>query len=203
MSNYSALICPECGAPVKPEHNGDFYFCEHCDCYFKEKQLKQKIEVSINENVTVKEEKVIRTIDEAKVLRQQNIASMKKNTRHGIKSILKFLGIFYLAVILLAFIGMGIADFQEKRNEKEAISLGKIPIQGASYSYKGQNYKIIEKEIEAKGFTNIELLPIETVDEDTKKDCIIAVSVGGDSSFGYSDYYYPDDKVIISYRINE
>lgn len=75
-------------------------------------------------------------------------------------------------------------------------------IQAGFYrDYLNQNYEVVEKQMEAAGFTNIEIIDLNDPGLfGGKKDKVKSVSVAGNSSFDSTDWFSPDDKVIISHH---
>ena len=89
------------------------------------------------------------------------------------------------------------------RNEitkNQAIKDGKINA-GAHYELVDLDYKTVEAQLRAAGFTDIELIDLNDFGlffwDDGK---VTNVSIGGDSSFDSNDWFYPDAKVVITIR---
>lgn len=82
-----------------------------------------------------------------------------------------------------------------------ANSQGKISA-GDSEEYLGEDYKAVEAHLKAAGFTNIEIVDLDKPGfagwDDGKVE---SISINGDTDFndGNYDYFYPDDKVVISH----
>ena len=124
------------------------------------------------------------------------------NEKSNSKSILDVIGIIsfvVLMIILFSAIIFGIiAQHMANKEIEEKISKGMI---NAGYydDYLKENYKMVEKQFEARGFTNIEVIKNKDLNPFNNGD-VSNISINGNSKFTSSDYFYKTDKVIIEYK---
>jgi hypothetical protein len=85
-------------------------------------------------------------------------------------------------------------------NRKRSLEQGMISA-GNTSDYIKKKYSAAESLLEAKGFTNIELIDLDDAGLFTnKKDTVESVTIDGTSSFSEDDYFYPTAHVIIAYH---
>lgn len=183
------LTCPNCTGSLEMEipRNTTTVFCPYCGQSFLLDDEKK--EYTFNKNINIGKTIHERYTDDADVIRAKSEA-----TRDNRDFILSFIGIAIPILILLCIIG-GFA-----LNEAFAKKSGKINAGNCSQLI-GKNYQTVEAHFEAAGFTSIELIDLDDAGiafwEDGKVDTI---SVGGNSSFESTDWFYPDTKVVIAYH---
>ena len=89
-----------------------------------------------------------------------------------------------------------IEEIEQNQAERE----GKISA-GYYEDWIDQDYQTVVAHLEAAGFTNIEVIDLDDYGlafwNDGKVEMI---SVGGNTSFSSSDYFYPDTKVVITHH---
>lgn len=179
----TTMKCPSCGGDLTVDSSGrDFIFCNYCGKQIYLDNGKRTVE--INHNIRI-DKKVHRQItDDAAIVKAK--MSDRENKR---------IWILLLIALLIPF-GM-IASM--KINGSIARNQGKIQA-GFYRDYLGQNYEVVEKQMEAAGFKNIEIIDLEQPGLlGGKKNKVQSISIAGDSSFDSGDWFYPSDKVIISH----
>ena len=197
MNLYSTK-CPECGAPITFKGNSNKCFCAHCGLEIN----KEENTININKNTTY------RKIDEAKIKRVEFEREKDREDRNLTKlSYFLVAGFASIAIVAFIIFGYTVKSDSDKRAEEKAIyeasmeEAGMIKLPNSHGYYEDRNYKVVEAEFAALGFTNIELIDLGDVLFFSKDhEMVESVSIAGDSGFYYNDYFSPDDKVIISYH---
>lgn len=183
------LTCPNCNGDLNIEIDEGLtsVFCPYCGQKFFVDDEKQ--EWTINKNININKNIHKRYTNDADVIRAKNEA--QKDNR-DFRQILIIIGICFLIPIGI-FGGMYL-------NKTIAQSQGKINA-GYYRDLVGKNYETVVAHFEAAGFTNIELIDLDNAGiafwNEGKVDTI---SIGGDTDFESTDWFYPDTKVIISYH---
>lgn len=206
MSKY----CTKCGKAL----NDDSLFCDACGTRITEsKTLITESDITINNNTKIvknpkgtaesffgylSENKKRKSIEREK-RRQEQIKEDKRNAKIGIVSIII---IFFIAIIINSVLGISscVKKQEKQKHIKESIAQGKIAVQSSDDDLKGENYQTVKLQLESAGFTNIELIDLNDggflgLDEEKVK----LVSIAGDSDFEKDDYFFPNDKIIITY----
>ena len=183
--NLRVLKCPECKANLEIEDGLHTCFCKYCGCQIILDEEKQ--EYTINKNININ--KTVRHTDDAEIIRAENEA---RESSRGFKQFLIIWG------LLIAFIIIGVVGF--KIHGAMAQRDGKI---NAGY-YKdliGKDYETVEAHFEAAGFTDIQLIDLDDSGISFWTDGNVdTISIGGDTDFESTDWFYPDTKVVISYH---
>ena len=188
------MRCPCCGASIEADTNGrDRVFCTYCGCQIS--VYDDRGEYTINKNINVnKDIAVSKTIhhrysDDVEIIKERN--KEKESKRSIIVSIVCFIVAFGL--LLTSYL---IEEIEQKQAERE----GKISA-GYYEDWIDQDYQTVVAHLEAAGFTNIEVIDLDDYGlafwNDGKVEMI---SVGGNTSFSSSDYFYPDTKVVITHH---
>ena len=188
------MICPYCSASIEADTNGrDSVFCTYCGCQIS--LYDDRSEYTINKNINVnKDIAVSKTIhhrysDDAEIIKERN--KEKESKRSIVASIVCFIVAFGL--LLTPYL---IEEIGQKQAERE----GKISA-GYYEDWIDQDYKTVVAHLEAAGFTNIEVIDLDDSGLAFWNDGKVeTISVGGDTSFGSSDYFYPDTKVVITHH---
>lgn len=182
------LKCPECGANIEFEEDRNFCFCSYCGCKIVIDDENKK-NVTKNINITKNINKTNRYINETDVIRAK---SEIDKDRQNFKQFLILWGILLLMPIGI-FLGLFL-------NKTIAQHEGKISA-GYYVDLVGENYEFVKAHFEAAGFTNVELIDLDDAGVTFWKDGKVAtISVGGNTSFESTDWFYPDTKIIISYH---
>lgn len=183
------LKCPECRANIEFEEGRDFCFCSYCGCKIVLDDEKQETTTNKNINVTKNINKTNHYVNEADVIRAKN--EIDKDSRDFKQDLIIF-GILFLIPIVI-FLGLFL-------NKAIAQHEGKISA-GYYADLVGENYEVVKAHFEAAGFTTIELIDLDDSGVAFWKDGKVAIiSVGGDTNFESTDWFYPDTKIIISYH---
>ena len=116
----------------------------------------------------------------------------KTNFRKFIPAICVTVSILAIAIPVTAW-----CTYIPKPKEGQTIFVG----YGADH-FKDENYKDVESYFINKGFVDVNLNPLKDLVTGwiNKKDTVTTVSINGDTSFHWNRWYYPTDKVIISYH---
>lgn len=192
-----SLRCPNCDANINTEiGNRSTFFCPYCGSKIYVDDEVQRVEVNVNHTY--------RKIDEARIqesqrkLRKLELEERKSQREHQETKMTLF---FALALVVLFVVIAGIAIFVEDVGEKQSIAQGKVQIGISSEDFVGKNYETVVKELEARGFTNIETFDLDDAGWlINRENTIKAVSVNGKTSFYSYDYFDLADKIIITYH---
>ena len=102
----------------------------------------------------------------------------------------------FLAALGLMLTQMVFGAIEEKKAERE----GKISA-GYHSDLIDEDYKTVVAHFEAAGFTNIEVIDLNDSGLAFWNDGKVeTISIGGNTSFSSSDYFYPDTKVVITHH---
>ena len=193
------LVCYKCGGSMKRFENG-WAICFDCGRRIKYKKIyKQfpsvKQEVTINQTVHLKAKK------------EDPRVEANKSFWNGFWSFLKSdngLIIIILLGLTLVIAALSYSLHKDAREEakriQSEIKSGKITA-GNYENYDDEDYKAVKKQLEALGFTNIELIDLD--DSGVlfwNNGDVEAISIDGKYNFTSKDYFYPDAKVIIEYH---
>lgn len=183
MLKAVAMKCPSCGGDLTVDASGrDYIFCNYCG-----KQIyldNDKRTINLNHNIRIEKRVHNRITNDAEIIK----AKMKdrEDRRPWIMMVICLLIPFI--ILMTMQINGGISRSQGK-------------IQAGFYrDYLNQKYEVVEKQMEAAGFTNIEIIDLnEPGLFGSKKDKVHSISIAGNSSFDSSNWFFPNDKVIISH----
>ncbi|SCY47492.1 hypothetical protein SAMN02910370_02720 [Lachnospiraceae bacterium XPB1003] len=184
------LTCPSCGASIQLDLNGKkMFFCPYCGNQFAVDNGDRVYTKNINIHK--------RYTNDADV--EKWIVKDRENEReHKLEK-----GIWIGIAVFLAyyFISTGVLIWKDDDEEKESINAGMIQV-GQSYNdLEGKKYQAVEAILDSAGFTNITTIDLDDAGWfKNKADTVESVTIGGDSYFSSSDYFYPDEKIIISYH---
>ncbi len=185
------IICENCGAEL--EIKDKVAFCPYCGTKIAFDDGDRNINANLNYNHTYveRDEARIRENEIKENMQLQKLQYRERREKRGMKvAFLCVGGFFALMVVILLIVSISgwIAEAQ-----------GKI-CAGKHEDYIGENYKAVVRQFEEFGFTNIVSIDLEDSDLEPEKDGKVkGIFIDGDNNFGISDYFYPDDKVIIKY----
>lgn len=192
----TALKCPNCQANLKLDtKNQDSVFCPYCGSQIQIDNEKQEFTYTYNKNINI----VNRTINDAEIIRANNEKIKLYNKRLKIfEPLSEYIPMIVILIIIFIFLSiMGIFESAEK---KQALSAGKISAGNCS-DYEERNYIVVQQQLESAGFTDIKLIDLDDSGIfKNKKDTVESVSINGNSTFHYDDYFDKDDTVVISYH---
>lgn len=181
------LQCPSCGANLEIDKKRAF--CPYCGT----KLLIDDESLNINVTYTKRDEARIKENESKEKIHLTKLNYKERAEKRNIKiALLCGIGIpvFIIISTLLGFtINKGVAKQQ-----------GKISA-GYYKDYVGQNYEAVVTQMEELGFNNI-----VTVDlEDSglafwNNNTVESISIDGNSAFESINYFYSDDKVIITHH---
>lgn len=183
------LSCPNCGAALDLNvEEREYVFCAYCgQKFFVDNEKK---EYTFNQNVNVTH--INRIIDEAKIAKIKSEAKEQQNAWYGLIGA----AIFWIILVIM----INISSAKDDREKEKAIAQGKISA-GYYMDYEGEDYEAVVKKFKALGFENIEVIDLKDSGIALwKNKKVESVSINGDSSFGNSDYFEPNAKVVISYH---
>lgn len=188
------LNCPNCNGEldIKISDENSSIFCPYCGQKFfvdtgkKERTVNKNININKNVNYTR------RNVDDADVIRAKTEAKEKRN---GWIFLIVDVSLLMVIMIFLFFM----AHFENKEIE-QAIADGKL--QPGTYSdYEDKNYEAVVEQFELMGFTNVSSVDLDDAGIAIwKSGKVESVSIGGKSNFSSSDYFDPNDSVIVSYH---
>ena len=188
------VVCPCCGAQIEADMDGrDSVFCTYCGCqislYDNRGEYTTNKNISVNRNITVDKAIQHRYTDDVEILKERNRAREER-------TIWIILAVMMALLIGFGAIMAGIERIEEHRAQKE----GKISA-GSSSSLIEQDYRTVVATLEATGFTNIEVIDLNNSGLAFWNDGKVeTISIGGNTSFSSSDYFYPDTKVVITHH---
>lgn len=184
-----AVKCPECGATLDIDDGMKACFCKYCGHKILIDDEQQVITINQNINKNVHIERTKRSVNETQIAIEAYKDKQHKRDTFVVFSLFLILIIFMLALWL-----------PDAIREKEAKSRGEVSI-GYSSDLIGQDYKTVVAHFESAGFSNIEVIDLDDSGVRFWKDGKVEnISVAGDYSFGSSDYFPPDSKVVISHH---
>lgn len=183
------LTCSNCNGILDMEIAEDTtsFFCPYCGQKFYLDDEKK--EYSINKNINFNKNIHKRYTDDAEVIKAKN--KDKENKRS------------WIALIVCAIIAIGIPfGMLAKFNIEEIVAKSEGKINAGFYrDLLDKDYKTVEAHFEAAGFTDIELIDLNDAGIAFWNDGQVEIiSVGGDTDFDSTDWFYPNTKVIISYH---
>lgn len=187
------LRCPNCGGALDIKLDGEEYiFCPYCGEKFFIEDGKKEHTFNQNININKNTSHTQHNIDEAEVIRAKTESREKKYSWLG-----------EVGLVLLCVFCIGILFFMafaEDRAEQKAIDSGKISA-GSYEDYEGEHYEAVVSQLEALGFDNISCVDLN--DSGVmfwKSEKVESVSIAGDTTFNKSDYFFPDESVIVKYH---
>ena len=193
------LRCPSCGGTLDINlDDKEYIFCPYCGEKFfvedgkKEYTINQNINIKKDINITKQTSHTRHNIDEAEVIRAKTEDREKKNTW---KYLVGFLAVFILFECFCFYMAGS-----EDRDAQKAIDSGKISA-GSYEDYKGEPYEAVVEQLEALGFENISCVDLN--DSGVlfwQSEKVESVSIGGDTTFGKSDYFLPTESIIVKYH---
>lgn len=177
------MKCPSCGGDlIVDTKDRTFFFCNYCG---KKIHLDNEgMFLTINNNINIDKNENKHVTDEAAILRAK--VKDRVDRRECIMMIICF-------VLLLLPFAISMINSNVARNQ------GKIHV-GYYKDYIDQKYEVVVKQMEAAGFTNIEIIDLDEPGLlGRKKEKVQSISIAGDSTFDSDDWFYPSDIVIISH----
>lgn len=193
------LRCPNCGGSLDIAlDDKEYIFCPYCgEKFFVENGKK---EYTFNQNINIKKDininkNIVHTqhnIDEAEVIRAKTESREKKYSWVGWVGLV----LFWCLLMGICFYMMGAED----RAAQKAINSGKISA-GSYEDYQGEHYEAVVEQLKALGFENISCVNLD--DSGVmfwKAEKVETVSIAGDTTFSKSDYFFPDESVIVKHH---
>ena len=188
------IVCPCCGARIEADMNGrDSVFCTYCGCqislYDNRSECNINNNINVNKDISVNKTFYHRYSDDAEIIKENNKEKERK------RSTIILFASFVVAIGLLLTASL-VDEIEEKQAKKE----GKISA-GYYKDWIDQDHKTVVAHLEAAGFTNIEVIDLNDAGLAFWNDGKVeSISIGGDTSFDSSDYFYPDAKVVITHH---
>lgn len=132
---------------------------------------------------------------------RQRIVYVEDNrtTKHDAKVMAIVMGMLVL-IMVFALAMSAFFTHQSEQAASSAQAAGKISA-GSASDYEKEKLDAVVAQLEALGFKNI-----ETIDLDDSglafwnNGKVASISINGDDSFSSNDYFFPTDKVIITYH---
>lgn len=185
------LICPQCQHVLEIKERYIDYHCPYCGNRIPLYSEPQGSSNNFSHNIHISEDvtQTRHNINEAALIRESNKAEENKRA---------WIALIVCAIILIAIpLAMQLGSYIEKYI---AQSEGKINA-GSYHDLIGENYETVESHFEAAGFTNIELIDLHDSGLIFWTDGTVkTISIGGNTEFESTDWFYPDTKVVISYH---
>ena len=191
------LVCSNCDAPLDMNviDGTTMVFCPYCGqkLFIDDEKTEYTINRNINKNINNNKTVHTRYTDDAEILKIK-LKYVSEYRRQIITVVACVLAVLLITIPIM----IGIEN--EKQAEREAIVAGKISV-GYYDDFIGKNYKAVKAHFESAGFTNIELVNLKDSGlAFWKNNEVVSISIGGNSKFTSSDYFYVDTKVVISYH---
>ena len=182
------MRCENCGSML--DLADGVLFCSHCGEKLILDDEAQNINITYKDEARIKEnEAKIKESESNERIRIKELDKEERENKAGNKIAVCLITFLLLIIATLVFLLAGLPKLK-----------GKISA-GYCESYVGKSYKVVVKEFEARGFENIETIDLEDAGVLwNKEDTVERVSVAGNSTFDSDKYFYPTDKVIISYH---
>lgn len=186
------MRCENCGSML--DLADGVLFCSHCGEKLILDDEAQNINITYKDEARIKEnEAKIKESESNERIRIKELEKEERENKRDTKiGLIAGLGIplaIILAVILYFSISGGVAKQQ-----------GKISAGNCS-DYVDKNYEVVVMQFEELGFDNIVTIDLDDAGLLWNKDGTVeSVSIAGNSSFESIHYFYPTDKVIISYH---
>ena len=198
-----SIKCPNCNNSLNVTGGRSFCFCEFCGQKIYFDDVDYRSEHTENINITHK------TIDEARMLKAKLDAQVRreeirqKSREFGLGKTLVSIVFIIVAAFFALIAWIRISNVREARElekaKKEYEAQGLISPGSSSWRFLHENHNVVEAELSAAGFVNIESIKVEKKSEKNKDGAVDRVSIGGNSSFDEDDYFSPDTKVVITY----
>ena len=187
--SYYVLKCPSCGAQLTSEnYKTGRVVCDYCGA-----EIREQDDNHFGADIKYTYHKVDDAeSDKAKADRDIKIKEMEFRDKADKRGY--FFLIIPFVVMLLPLAIMNLPDFLESQKAKMD---GKIIVGTAEEDFEKENYKVVESTLKAAGFTNFEFIDLGDF---FFKDKVKSVSIKGNSDFSADDYFYSDDKVVITYH---
>lgn len=187
------LNCPACGATVEIEQDRKTLFCSYCGCQIHVDDGVKRVEITkhINYHKTFTDEAKIREHECKENIQIKQMEYEEREKRRDNR-------IIFMCIILLLSVG-ALSFVLGYMPEIKAKSEGKITA-GYHKDLEGENYNYVKSTLEAAGFENIKLIDLKDDSFFNKDGEVESVSVGGNSSFGSSDYFDKNAEVVITYH---
>ena len=187
------MKCPNCGGTLDINlDDREYIFCPYCGEKFFVENGKKEYTINQNININKQTSHTRYNIDKADVIRAMTEDREQKNTWKYL------LGCFAVLVFIIGF-SLYMAG-SEDRAAQQAIDSGKISA-GSYKDYEGEPYEAVVAQLEALGFGNISCVDLD--DSGVlfwRSEKVESVSIGGDTTFDKSDYFFPDEIVIVKYH---
>lgn len=188
------LTCPSCGGTL--DINIDKckqIFCPYCGQRFLVDDEKTYVEINKNININ----KTERKIDEAEIIRAQNIEKLAKIRAEAkfTKTAFRFLWFIMSMLFVLVMISV-IKDVYDKSGRKEPY----IKTSSSSFSYQWDNYIEVVDSFENAGFLNITTVDLDDASLFKKENTVSKVTIDGKESFSEGDEFPESAEVVIYYH---
>ena len=116
--------------------------------------------------------------------------------KHG--PLLALIGLFIILSIING-VRSSVESYVDSKEKEQAIADGKISVGFDYWDLTLENYKYVEELLRGRGFTNIHLIEIGDGTSNDKGK-VKSISIDGNQNFRDDDFFYPDDKIVISYH---
>ena len=182
------LSCPGCGGqvPIPNDSSALSATCPYCGSSII---LTNRYNIRIDETYT----------DSAKIVESNNSViklSMRLNEEEVKRQHEDREKRQVFSVLLIVSLGI-IIVLALNNLHKEHIGM----ISAGNYKdYLNTSYKTVTEELKAIGFKNINTVDLDDAGFLKKADNVTKISIKGDSEFTKSDYFWPDDPVVITYH---
>ena len=195
-----AIKCPLCGAEIDDlEFGSKVIYCKTCG--------KPIFDVD-NDNSTVNFNYTYRKVDETKseaINADYKFKSKELEYKERSDGLLRKLIVFALIMVVVIILICLVYERKLTAEKKEQIekneAAGMIVVGTSSRDFIGEKYSWVESTLQGAGFENIELVDLhDSFPLSKKANTVESVSIAGDSSFSEDDFFYPDDKIVISYH---
>ncbi len=201
-----AIQCPHCGAKMEVESDRKEAFCTYCGGKMLINAApvvvavdnKNDINDKINNKRSTDNKKVAENSKTSKTNKKTvNTKTNKKKDFSEIAAII-IVGIF----VCVSLIYLGTHGGKSDTPTKDNSNAGKIQVGISASNCTGKNFKEVIRNLKSAGFTNIKkdviadvVFGLITSDGEVEK-----VTINGKSSFSSSDWFSPDDQVVVTFH---
>ena len=191
MGKISAMKCPNCGGSLAIPKNGEkMFFCPHCD--YELEYNNGDVNIKINKLIS----KERHTIDHAM------IAELEYKDRED-RRVWKAVAVYFIVLgIMVAgmYLPNYLRDIKDKFNSKSYIEKGYVCPGKSAEDFKGDKEKMVVKQLESVGFTNIETVAVGGGLAIWNWGKVTEVMIDGNTNYGAYAYFPPDAPIVVAYK---
>lgn len=200
------INCPSCKAELDVEKGQEKVKCKYCNSNIHVDDETKKVEITKTINRNNKDETKVKEIESKEKLKLKQMELEEKRKENVAKFIvigIVTVSIVFATVGLITFIWENIEEYKEeekyeKEQEEREKNYRKIPI--SMKDAKGEDYKIIVKQFNDAGFTNVEILERKDLIVNLRVGEVEKITINGDEEFMKGQEIRKDSKIVIYYH---